>query len=151
MRIFETSADRLNENAACARLGEHWRGSIVETQVFEQYDRRLVADGRCVALVEIKCRSYPMGYFSQHRYMIGKIKVDELVRRSSAVKAAPIIMVACTDNDFLLDLRDTHYSVEMRRVNDRATTHQGVVMRDEPMCFFMSHRFLPITAISRII
>jgi hypothetical protein len=60
-------------------------------------------------------------------------------------------MVSCSDDDFLLDLRDERYRIETRRVNDRATTHTGVVLRDESMCFFTADRFLPLSAINSII
>ena len=151
MGVFETSDDRQREDAACARLACHWRGDIETTEKFNHYDRRLIEHGQRKALVEIKCRSYSMDYIAEHHYMIGQVKVDLLVRLCAAQRITPLIMVACSDDDFLLDLRDRHYRVEMRRVNDRATTHAGVVMRDEAMCFFMPHRYLPLSAIDSLI
>ena len=151
MKVFETSDDRQKEDAACARLASHWRGDIETTEQFNNYDRRLTENGQRKALVEIKCRSYSINYFRDHQYMIGQIKVDRLVRLCDAQRIAPVIMVACIDDDFLLDLRDNDYSVQMRRVNDRATTHAGVVMRDEAMCFFAPDRFLTLSAIDTLI
>jgi hypothetical protein len=151
MKVFETSDDRQKEDAACARLASHWRGDIETTEQFYNYDRRLIENGQRKALVEIKCRSYSIDYFREHQYMIGQIKVDRLVRLCDVQRITPLIMVACIDDDFLLDLRDKHYWVQMRRVNDRATTHAGVIMRDEAMCFFAPHRFLPLSAIDTLI
>lgn len=151
MKVFETSDDRAREDAACARLASHWRGDIEITEQFDHYDRRLTEHGQRKGLVEIKCRSYSINYFIEHHYMIGQIKVDRLVRLCYAQRVAPLIMVACKDDDFLLDLRDKHYRVEMRRVNDRATTRAGVVMRDEAMCFFVPNRFISLSAIDTLI
>jgi hypothetical protein len=83
--------------------------------------------------------------------MISAIKVARLQMSAGLRMIVPLIMVACADDDFLLDLRDESYRIETRRVNDRATTHNGVVMRDESMCFFSLDRFLPLSDIEYLI
>ena len=151
MPIFETSTDREKEDAACARLASHWRGDIETTEQFNHYDRRLTEHGKKKAVLEIKCRSYDLDYFVQHHYMIGQIKVDRLCRLAEIQKIKPLILVACRDDDMLLDLSDRHYRVETRKVNDRASTHAGVVMRDESMCFFTPNRFLSLADINSLL
>jgi hypothetical protein len=83
--------------------------------------------------------------------MISTIKVARLQTAAGLRMIVPIIMVACSDDDFLLDLRDERYRIETRRVNDRATTHRDVIMRDESMCFFTADRFLPLSDINTLI
>ena len=151
MPTFETSRDRLREDQACARLGTYWRGEIRTSTQYQHYDRTLYEMGRPKALLEIKCRSYKSDYFRQHDYMISAIKVARLQMSAGLRMIVPLIMVACADDDFLLDLRDESYRIETRRVNDRATTHNGVVMRDESMCFFSLDRFLPLSDIEYLI
>jgi hypothetical protein len=107
--------------------------------------------GRPKALLEIKCRSYSIDYFRQHDYMISAVKVARLQTSAGLRMVVPLILVSCKDDDFLLDLRDERYRIETRRVNDRATTHAGVVMRDEAMCFFSLDCFLPLSDIEYLI
>lgn len=151
MQTFETSSDRKREQAAVDRLREHWRGQIESGQMYQHYDRTLSEYRNPKALLEIKCRTYSYDYFVQNDYMISSIKVVRLQVAAGLRMIVPIIMVSCADDDFLLDLRDERYRIETRRVNDRATTHTGVVMRDESMCFFTADRFLPLSAINSII
>jgi hypothetical protein len=151
MPTFETSRDRQSEDDACLRLADHWRGKIVTATKYQHYDRTLYDMGRPKALLEIKCRSYSIDYFRQHDYMISAIKVSRVQMSAGLRMIVPLIMVACKDDDFLLDLRDESYRIETRRVNDRATTHTGVVMRDESMCFFSMDRFIPLTDIGYLI
>jgi hypothetical protein len=151
MRTFETSTDRQREQAAVDRLREHWRGQIESGQMYQHYDRTLSEYRNPKAVLEIKCRTYSYDYFAQHDYMISTIKVARLQTAAGLRMIVPIIMVACSDDDFLLDLRDERYRIETRRVNDRATTHRDVIMRDESMCFFTADRFLPLSDINTLI
>jgi hypothetical protein len=151
MRTFETSTDRQREQAAVDRLREHWRGQIESGQMYQHYDRTLSEYRNPKAVLEIKCRTYSYDYFVQHDYMISTIKVARLQTAAGLRMIVPIIMVACSDDDFLLDLRDERYRIETRRVNDRATTHRDVIMRDESMCFFTADRFLPLSDINTLI
>lgn len=151
MRTFETSTDRQREQAACDRLASHWRGQIETAPIYQHYDRTITEQGISKGLLEIKCRSYSHDYFAQHDYMISTVKVARLQQSAGLRMIVPIIMVACSDDDFLLDLRDERYRIETRRVNDRATTHTGVIMRDESMCFFTADRFLSLRDINTLI
>jgi hypothetical protein len=151
MPTFETSTDRSKEDAAADRLGEYWRGNIITSTKYMHHDRQLIENGQRKAIAEIKCRTYSIDYFIEHDYMISAIKVARLQTTAGLHHIVPLIMVSCSDDDFLLDLRDETYRIETRRVNDRATTHAGVVMRDEAMCFFRESRFIPISAVNTLI
>jgi len=155
--IFETTADRSREQAAADRLAHEWRaayptGRAVPSEQFEHHDLSLIDGGNYLrAIVEIKCRNYNYRYFADRHYMISAVKVARLQMAAGLRLCRPLIMVSCDDDDFLLDLNREEYWIETRRVNDRGTTHDGIVMRDEEMCFFSAASFLHITQIRSII
>jgi len=142
MVTYETDADQSREELAAQRLATHFRGTMVRSAKYEPYDRVLYDENRVVcALLEIKCRDYPYDYLSENDYMLSERKVMEIRLLAGACNVVPLLMVACLDRDFMLDLGDDSYRVETRCVNDRAVTHQGVIMRDERMCFWSAHHF----------
>jgi hypothetical protein len=63
-------------------------------------------------------------------------------------------MVVCTDDDFLLDLRDeTGQNLRRLPMNDRQHDHHTgePVMRDEWLVAFTGARFLPLFALPSLL
>ena len=145
----ESSADLIREFRAAERLATYWRGSVLAAEPYKPYDCVLRdTDRRLVALVEIKCRRYPLEYFVTHRYWLGTAKVRSLVTAARFVDAVPLVLVACEDHDFLLDLRDeSGMSVRsVNRINDRRTTEDGeTVWQAEQMTVFSASRFVALS------
>ena len=145
----ESSADLIREFRAAERLAKHWRGSVLAAEPYKPFDCLLRdTDRRIAALVEIKCRRYPLEYFVTHRYWLGTAKVRSLVTAARFADAVPLVLVACEDHDFLLDLRDES-GMSLRsvnRINDRRTTEDGeTVWQAEQMTVFSASRFVALS------
>jgi hypothetical protein len=168
---YENAENLAHEQQAALRVQQHWRGLVRPAEQFLPYDRVLVdTDGSTAALVEIKVRTYPMQFFIERKYMISHSKVRSLCAAAKQSKSVPLIMVVCTDADFLIDLRDeTGVNVrQMPAINDRwyddkagvsvqkvdrmnhnyvdADTEE-IQWRAETMLFVAGHRFLPLFAL----
>ena len=145
---YETAANLLLEQRAADRLARHWRGRCLTTEQYESFDRRLIEpDGRTAALVEIKVRNYDIEFMVTHQYLLSLSKVKSLLAAAKRRAAVPLVMVVCTDDDFLLDLRDeTGQNLRRLPMNDRQHDHHTgePVMRDEWLVAFSGARFLPL-------
>lgn len=154
-REFENSDTLLREQFAADRMSRHWRGVTIAAEKYLPYDRVLIdADGSTAALVEIKIRHYEMRYFIEHHYLLSLSKVKSLRHAAKRRDAVPIVMVACEDDDFLLDLRDeSGTSLRKLPMNDRWYDERtGVTqMREEWLVAFFGSRFLPLDEINRLL
>ena len=111
-------------------------------------------DGRVAALVEIKVRTYPLEYFAAHRFMLSYHKVRTLIQTSKQRGCVPIVMVACADDDFIIDLRDeTGQTIERRRTwGNHANVETGARQQhEEEVCLFAGGRFIPLWAVQSLL
>ena len=148
-REYENADSLAHEQHAALRMQQHWRGLIRPADQFMPYDRVLVdTDGSTAALVEIKVRTYPMQFFIERRYMISHSKVRSLRAAAKQRQSVPLIMVVCSDDDFIIDLRDeTGISISVvSAINDRWYDDKTGFTdeRSEHMAHFAGHRFLPL-------
>jgi len=154
-REYESAASLLKETQAAQRLARHWHGTITPAEQYEPYDRVLVnRDGSTAALLEIKQRNYDIEYLITHRYLLSLSKVKSLCAAAHRRKAVPLVMVACADADFLLDLRDeTGTTLKRLPLNDRHYDERTgqTEMREEWLMTFAGARFLPIDIVSRLV
>lgn len=172
---YENDESMAHEQQAALRMQQHWRGLVRPAEQFLPYDRVLIdTDGRTAALVEIKVRTYPMQFFIERRYMISHSKVRSLCAAAKQRQCVPLIMVVCSDDDFIIDLRDeTGVSVkQVDAINDRwyddragVTVQQvdrmnhnyvdadtgDIQWRAETMLFFAGHRFVPLFALPSLL
>jgi len=118
-RTWETISHVLDEKNAANRLAQHWHGSCVTTSQFAPFDRVLMHPlGGVAAVVEIKVRTYPLEYFAAHRFMLSYHKVKTLKAIAKQRSCVALIMVACKDDDFVIDLRDeTGMTIERRKID----------------------------------
>ena len=148
MHTYETSENLLLETQAANRLSRHWRGIVRPSEPYQSYDRVLVdTDGSTAALVEIKVRNYEMQFFIERHFLISLSKVRTLTYACRQRQCVPLLMIACKDDDFLLDLRDeTGMSLRRLPMNDRQLDHHTgqPIIRDEYMVAFAGARFLPL-------
>lgn len=152
---YETAENLAHEHAAADRLARQWRGVVIPSEQYEPYDRVLVdRDGSTAALCEIKVRNYDLRFFVEHHYLLSLSKVKSLRHAAGRRDAVPLVMVACSDDDFLLDLRDES-GTSLRRLpmNDRQHDHRtgAPVMREEWMVAFAGARFMPLDALGSLL
>jgi hypothetical protein len=154
-REYETQQSLLREHQAAARIAQHWQGRVLPAEQYECFDRRLVtSDGRTAALVEIKWRNYDLQYMVEHHYLLSLSKVRSLRQAAKQRQCVPLVMVCCTDDDFLLDLRDeTGQSIRRLPLNDRWYDERtgATQMREEHMVAFAGGRFIPLFAIGDLL
>ena len=154
-RTWETTDHVFAEKQAAERLARHWHGACVTTSQYAAFDRVLMRpEGTTAAIVEIKVRTYSLEYFAAHRFMLSWHKVKTLNLVAQQRRCAPIVMVACADDDFIIDLRDeTGITVERRRTWGNyadATTGQRQ-QHVEDVCLFAGARFLPLWTLRSVI
>ena len=153
-RTWESTEHLLNEKNAAQRLANKWHGACVTTSQFAAFDRVLMhPNGVEAALVEIKVRTYPLDYFAMHRFMLSYHKVKTLKQYARQRLSIPLVMVACSDDDFLLDLRDeTGMSIEQRRtwgnMANKVTNERQHHVED--VCLFAGARFIPLFALQTL-
>ena len=154
-REFENAESLLHESSAAQRLQQHWRGVIVDAEQYKPFDRIMIdSDGSVAALVEIKVRHYDLRFFVEHHYLLSLSKVKSLRAAAKLQRAVPLVMVVCSDHDFLLDLRDeSGTSLKNLPMNDRWYDEQSNVtqIRNEWLVSFAGSRFLPISALSSVL
>jgi len=155
-REYESRESLLKEHAAADRIRQHWRGSVLPAQQYEPYDRILTEpDGTTAALVEIKVRNYDIQYLIEQRYMISYSKVRSLIHAAKRRQCVPLIMVVCSDDDFLLDLRDeTGQTIRsVNRINDRHFDDRSgeTLWQAEHMVLFSGSRFIPLFALGGLL
>jgi len=154
-RTWETVDHLIGEKHAANRLARQWEGACVTTSQFAPFDRVLMrADGHTAAIVEIKVRHYPIEYFAAHRFMLSYHKVKTLKAIAKQRNCVALVMVACTDDDFVIDLRDeTGMSIE-RRVTwgNHADSRTGERLKHvEDVCLFTGGRFVPLWAMRSLL
>jgi hypothetical protein len=111
-------------------------------------------NGGVAAVVEIKVRTYPLEYFAAHRFMLSYHKVKTLNAVAKQRSCVALIMVACDDDDFVIDLRDeTGMSIERRRTwGNRANVETGErLQHEEDVCLFAGSRFIPLWAVRSLL
>lgn len=154
-RTWETISHVLDEKNAANRLAQHWHGSCVTTSQFAPFDRVLMHPlGGVAAVVEIKVRTYPLEYFAAHRFMLSYHKVKTLNTVAKQRSCVALIMVACQDDDFVIDLRDeTGMTIERRKTwGNRASVDTGERLHhEEDVCLFAGARFIPLWAIRSLL
>lgn len=154
-RAWETFDHLVGEKNAANRLAKQWHGACVGTSQFAPFDRVLMhPNGRTAAVVEIKVRQYPLEYFATHRFMLSYHKVKTLNAIAKQRSCVPLIMVACIDDDFVIDLRDeTGVSIEQRRTwGNYADTSTGERLKHtEDVCLFAGGRFIPLWAVRSLL
>jgi len=154
-RTWETVDHVIGEKHAADRLSAQWNGACVATSQFAPFDRVLMhANGRTAAIVEIKVRRYPLEYFAAHRFMLSYHKVKTLNAIAKQRSCVALIMVACDDDDFVIDLRDeTGMTVEQRVTwgNYADTTTGERLKHVEDVCLFAGARFIPLWAVRSLL
>ncbi len=154
-RTWESTEHLLHEKNAAQRLANKWHGACVTTSQFAAFDRVLIhPQGGAAALVEIKVRSYTLEYFAQHRFMLSYHKVKTLKQNARQRACVPLVMVACVDEDFLIDLRDeTGMSIEQKKtwgnMADKVTGARQHHVED--VCLFAGARFIPLFALQSLL
>lgn len=152
-RTWETPEHVVAETRAAERLSREWCGQVVATSQFAPFDRVLTYDdGRTAAIVEIKVRNFTIDYFAAHRYWVSWHKVKTLKHHARQRSCTPIIMVACIDDDYFIDLRDeSGMTIERRTTTGNyADAQTGErLKRVEDVCVFAGDRLIPLWALRR--
>ena len=122
------------------KLQQHWRGIVRPAEPYQSFDLVLVdTDGSTAALVTTKDLSHTMDYWIEQRLPLSYETVRSLRVACRERKAVPLIMVACQDDEFLIDLRDES-GVSVRQLS-----------HDTNCLVYAGARFLPLFTLPRLL